>query len=448
MKKFFGTDGIRGVAGQFPLDRTTVFAIGLALGEEMRARGQQAVVIGEDTRESSRWIAATLVQALHRHHVRVEHAGVITTPGIAFLTSGAGIDAGVMISASHNPYQDNGIKIFDHSGYKLPDAEEAAIEQRLEQLLAAGLQAPEIDNTAVVVNHQLRERYLNYLLAAVDHAGFSRLRLVVDCGNGAASALAGDLFQRLGALAEVIHARPDGRNINLGCGALHVETLGEYVVKSGADAGLALDGDADRAILVDAHGHVINGDLIMLAAARELRAQGQLQPATVVGTVMSNLGLQVALSAAGISLERAPVGDKYVLERMLATGALLGGEQSGHVIFRGYATTGDGLLTGLKIFEIMARRGQSLAELVAGFRAFPQQIVNVKVKEKLPLETLPTVVAAIAAAERRFGDRGRVLVRYSGTEKLARVMVEGESEQAVAQEAQTIADALRASLGA
>src|SRR6185437_6458563 len=322
--------------------------------------------LGEDTRESSGWIAATLAAGLRARQVEVDHAGVLPTPGVAHLARSDGYAAGVMISASHNPFQDNGIKIFGRSGYKLPDEEEAAIERAI-----LGYRAqPPAQPAAPPLAHDatLREQYLAALAQRFAATDFSSLQLVVDCAHGAASAVAGELCRRLGIRAAVTADRPDGRNINAGVGALHPAALGEAVRQAGADAGVALDGDADRAILVDAQGQVVNGDCVLLMMARELAATGHLKPAAVVGTVMTNLGLEHALQAEGIELVRAAVGDKYVLEAMRERGARLGGEPSGHIIFLDEATTGDGLLTALHAFDLMARRGKSLRALCEGWR--------------------------------------------------------------------------------
>ncbi len=443
MKHFFGTDGIRGVAGEPPLDRATVYAVGLALGDDLGAGAK--VVMGEDTRESSGWIAATLAVGLRARGVEVDHAGVVPTPAVAYLAT-RGYAAGAMISASHNPFRDNGIKIFGGNGYKLPDKDEAVIERAL---LAYQVALPELpaETPPLRSDRRLREAYARHLTQRFAATSFKELRIVADCAHGAASAVAPAVFAELGLRTEVMGARPDGRNINAGVGALHPETLAERVRATGADAGLALDGDADRAILVDAEGTVVNGDSVLLMASRELRAQGRLKPAAVVGTVMTNFGLERALQGEGVALLRTAVGDKYVLEKMLETGAALGGEPSGHVIFSTEATTGDGILTALHCFDIMARSGRPLRELCDGWNELPQTIVNVKVARKAPLETLPETQAAIGRAEKELRDAGRVLVRYSGTESLARVMVEAESAAAVELHAQSIADALRRDLG-
>ena len=338
-KLLFGTDGIRGKAGHAPLDAATVHAFGLALAADLCPRFPDAeVLIGADPRESGPWIAETVAHGLASGGARVRFAGIITTPGVAWLTRTGDFAAGVMISASHNPYRDNGIKVFGHSGFKLPDAEEHLIEQAVLRLRQDGA---ERERLPLPVDETLDERYLDFLLS-IARVSLEGLRLVLDCGNGAASRLAPALFQRLGAAVTAIHNAPDGRNINLDCGALHLESLQRTVVDQRADAGVAFDGDADRAIFVSASGAEVNGDAVLLAAARALKAEGRLAGNVVVATVMSNLGLERALERDGIRMVRTPVGDKYVLEEMVRLGAALGGEQSGHVIFRDWATTGDG----------------------------------------------------------------------------------------------------------
>ena len=447
MKKLFGTDGIRGVAGVAPLDVKTVYAIGRALAV---ALGKQAsaprVLLGMDTRESSGWIAGAMTAGLQEGGATVENAGILTTPAVAHLTHVHGFRTGVVISASHNPWQDNGIKLFGPDGYKLPDATELAIEAEIFQQLAGELQPPE-GLHAPPVDEADRAEYVRFLLAAVPGLSLDNKRIVVDCANGAASAVAPQLFSDLGGSVTVIHAGPDGRNINAGCGALHAEVVAAEVVKHKADMGITFDGDADRALFADEHGNIVNGDAVLLLAARDLHAHGKLANATVVATTMSNMGLEAALQRSGIAMLRAAVGDKYVLEQMLATGASLGGEQSGHIIFSGRSTTGDGLLTALLVLEVIHRTGKSLAELTADLKTFPQVILNVKVREKRPLEAIPAVAAAIEAAERELAGSGRVVIRYSGTEALARVMIEAEDEARMRHHADTIAQAIRAELG-
>jgi phosphoglucosamine mutase len=448
-RQLFGTDGVRGVAGEFPLDDQTVFALGAALGGIVsRHAAEPDVVIGMDTRESGPHIASLVAGGLASRGVHLRFAGVTTTPGVAYLTRTDDYVAGVMISASHNPYRDNGIKVFGHSGYKLPDEEEHAIEQEIFALIEAGVEPRPLE---LVPDPGLDRHYEDYLASTVSRS-LDGLRIVMDCGNGASSGLAPELFERLGAKVLAIGAAPDGRNINLGCGALYVDKLRECVLREGADAGVAFDGDADRAIFVSRSGKIVDGDGVLLLAARRLHQVGRLKGAdgkpAVVATVMSNLGLERALAARGIALLRTPVGDKYVLEEMLRTGIVLGGEQSGHVIFLDWATTGDGLLTAIRVFEAMVEAGTGLDELTAELEIYPQRLVNVRVRARRPLAELPGVTEEIRAAERAFGDAGRVLVRFSGTELLARVMVEGPELAQVEAVAARIAGLIERELGA
>jgi len=458
MKKLFGTDGIRSVAGNYPLDAPTVHAIGLALAHHLGASPR--VLLGMDTRESGPAIAAQLTAGLTQGGATVESAGVITTPAIAYLTNVHGFSAGIVISASHNPWEDNGIKVFGSDGYKLPDATELAIEEEIfKNLNSAGAPSSARDDAsrretkvgsqdAPPVNESDRADYIRFLLAAVPGLSLDNRRIVIDCANGAASAVAPELFAQLGGTDIVItHASPDGRNINEHCGALHPEIVAGAVRHYNASLGITFDGDADRALFADENGCVVNGDAVLLLAARDLQARGLLTNATVVATTMSNMGLEAALKRSGIQMLRAAVGDKYVLEQMLATNAALGGEQSGHIIFSGRSTTGDGLLTALLLLDIVHRSGKSLSELIADLKVFPQVIVNVKVREKKPLEGIPSIVAAIASAEKELADSGRVVIRYSGTEALARVMIEAESEPLMRHHAETIANAIRSELG-
>ena len=450
MKKLFGTDGIRGVAGVYPLDQATVYAVGLALAHHLGAAPR--VVLGMDTRESSDGIAAMLTAGLVAGGAMVESAGVITTPAVAYLAARHGFGAGVVISASHNPWEDNGIKLFGPDGYKLPDQTELAIEEEIFRRLGGSDPtlhdgAAKDGGVAPEVNEADRAEYVRFLLAAVPGLSLDNRRIVIDCANGAASAVAPQLFADLGGEVVITHASPTGRNINEHCGALYPEVVAAEVVRHGASLGITFDGDADRALFADEQGRVVNGDAVLLLAARDLQARGLLAGSTVVATTMSNMGLEAALKRSGIAMLRAAVGDKYVLEQMLATGAALGGEQSGHIIFLGRSTTGDGLLTALLLLDMVHRSGRSLAELTADLKTFPQVIVNVKVREKRPLETLPAVVAAIEEAERELKDSGRVVIRYSGTEALARVMIEAESEGLMRQHAEAIAGAIRGAIG-
>jgi phosphoglucosamine mutase len=451
-RQLFGTDGIRGVAGEFPLTTESTYVIGRALGHDLvRSNRSASVIIGQDTRESSRWIADRVTDGLTSHGVRVQSAGVITTPGVAYLAHSRGFSAGVVISASHNPWTDNGIKVFSGDGYKLPDARELAIEHEIFALLQSSPGAPPQGTTSSLPGDAgLRHAYVEWLARNVS-ADVSKLKVVVDCANGAATAEAPELFRTCGVQATFIHARPDGRNINENCGALHPETIARAMreMEGQFDLGITFDGDADRALFCDAHGKVVNGDAILLVTARDMQASGSLIGNTVVATTMSNMGLEIALRRSGIAMLRANVGDKYVLEEMQKTGATLGGEQSGHIIFRdGDATTGDGLLTALRVMEIVARTGRSLADLTSDLKVFPQTIQNVRVREKVPLSTVPEVQHAIQSAERELNGNGRVVVRYSGTEALARVMVEAESEEKMRALAGSIAGAIRAALGA
>lgn len=452
MKKLFGTDGIRGVAGQPPLDGPTVHAIGLALAHTLKATTPSPrVLLGMDTRESSESIAAILTAGLTAGGATVESAGVITTPAIAFLTHTHHFAAGIVISASHNPWQDNGIKLFGPDGFKLPDATELAIEDEIFRHLEAAAAPSEQTPPTPPVNEADRAEYIRFLLAAVPGLSLDGKRIVVDCANGAASSVAPQLFAELNAKGggEVVitHSSPDGFNINEFCGALHPDIVAADVVNQKASMGITFDGDADRALFADENGKVVNGDAVLLLAARDLQLRGLLTNSTVVATTMSNMGLEAALKRSGIQMLRAAVGDKYVLEQMLSTGAALGGEQSGHIIFSGRSTTGDGLLTALLVLDTVHRSGKSLSELIADLKVFPQVIVNVKVREKKPLEDIPTVATAIRAAEDELADSGRVVIRYSGTEALCRVMIEAESEPLMRHHANTIADAIRTELG-
>jgi phosphoglucosamine mutase len=446
MRKLFGTDGIRAVAGEAPLDGKTIYAVGLALAHQLRAsHPDPRLILGMDTRESSNWIAATLAAGLHEGGAAVENAGVITTPGIAWLAHRHKFSAGVVISASHNPWQDNGIKVFGSDGYKLPDDTELRIEAEIFRHLE-NVESPAA-GAAPRAKPTYRAEYEEFLRSAVPGLKLNGLGVVLDCANGAASAIAPELFAHLGGRIHLTHASPDGRNINAGCGALHPDVVAAETKKLGADLGVTFDGDADRAMFADAHGKVINGDAIMLLAARDMQRRGILNNGTVVATTMSNMGLETALRRNGIRMLRAPVGDKYVLERMQQEKASLGGEQSGHILFPHLATTGDGLLTALVVLDVVRRSCRPLHELVADLKVFPQVIVNVRVREKKPLDSIATVADTIRAAEEELADSGRVVVRYSGTEALARVMIEAESEEAMRRHADRIADAIRAELG-
>jgi phosphoglucosamine mutase len=449
-RKLFGTDGIRGVAGEPPLDTRTAHALGVALGKWARevavqgnGGGPPEVIIGMDTRESGPWLVAQIAGGLKRSGVKSRHAGVITTPGVAYLARTGPFVAGVMVSASHNPYLDNGIKVIDHAGYKLADSLEERLEAEMFRWLDSGEEAlPEKTERDL----SLDSAYSDYLASTTN--GPLPFHLVLDCANGSATAVAPELFRKLGARVDLIGEKPDGRNINLNCGSLHLDALRERVLQTRADAGVAFDGDADRALFVSHEGGIVDGDAILYVAGEALKRAGKLPGDVVVATVMSNLGLERALEQNGIGLIRTPVGDKYVLEEMLKRGAALGGEQSGHVIFSEYATTGDGILTALRILEIVRDSGKPLGELASAVQTFPQKLVNIRVKVKRPIEELEAVQGEIRAAESEFRASGRVLVRFSGTEPLARVMVEAESQEQVEKWTSRIAHAIRQELGA
>jgi phosphoglucosamine mutase len=447
-RKLFGTDGIRGVAGEYPLDAKTIFAVGVALARQLGAQAEAPMVLlGADTRESSGWIAAAVADGLRRGGAAVANAGVITTPGVAYLARKRGFAAGIVISASHNPWRDNGIKIFGSDGYKLPDDVELGIEAEIFRQLQDGYAPSEMAEAPAVDPHFVAE-YEGYLRGMFPALDLSGVRLVVDCANGASSSIAPELFAALGASVELIHASPDGRNINADCGALHPQIVAAETLARGADLGVTFDGDADRALFADAHGKVVNGDGVLLLAARDLLAKGALDGNLVVATTMSNMGLEAALRRDGVLMLRAPVGDKYVLEWMRKHAAALGGEQSGHILFPALSTTGDGLLTALVVLDILRRAGRPLHERIADLKVFPQVIVNVKVREKRPLDEFATIADTIRAAEAELDGNGRVVVRYSGTELLARVMIEAESRSLMEFHAERIAGAIRHELGA
>jgi phosphoglucosamine mutase len=448
IRKLFGTDGIRAVAGESPLDPITIFATGLALGHSLdKTIPTPAVLLGRDTRESSPSIAATLAAGLRQTGVRVESAGIVPTPAVAYLARTHGFQAGVVISASHNPWRDNGIKLFGGDGFKLADAVELAMEDEILQH-AAQIAAPNPASLASVEdNLALQADYIQFLMDCVPGLSLAGLDIVADCANGAAAAVAPELFRRLGGNVALLNIAPNGRNINDNCGALHPANVAAEVKSRGAGVGVTFDGDADRCMLAGPQGNVINGDAILLMVARDLKVRGLLTGDLVVATTMSNMGLEAALKRSGIRMFRAPVGDRYVLEEMLKQKAALGGEQSGHILLPHLATTGDGVLTALVVLDLIARSGKTIDELTADLKVFPQVIVNVKVREKKALASIPTVAAAIQAAEEDLKDSGRVVIRYSGTEALARVMIEAVSDEARHLHANAIAEAICAELG-
>lgn len=452
MTRLFGTDGIRGEAGSFPLDRGTLHTLGASLTAHLREKleGRAPVILtGRDTRESGVWLEQALVEGAAAAGALCRSAGVITTPGVAFLARVLPADAGVVISASHNPFQDNGVKIFSPSGKKLEDATERLIEDDIfavgsgdQSTAAASLPDYESDAAA------LRDRYLDFLANEIGRGlSLTQLTMVIDCANGAASQLAPRLFSGLGARVIALSDQPDGRNINRDCGSLHTETLQQRVIAEPADFGVAFDGDADRALFVDGNGRFVDGDAAMFVMANYLQSLGELQH-SVVGTVMSNVGLEIALRSRGLQLKRTDVGDKYVLDELLRSGAELGGEQSGHLIFPRLSLAGDGMITTLCLLRAMREQDKTLEQLTAGFERYPQVLVNVRVRERKPFNEIEPVRALAREIETELGERGRLLLRYSGTESLARVMIEGQSQSQIEVYAQSLANAIKAAIGA
>lgn len=449
-RKLFGTDGIRGKAGEYPLDERTVERIGDSLVENLTAELNRSprLIIGRDTRQSGPQIQAALTRGAMAAGATVESAGVITTPGIAYLTRVTPFDAGVVISASHNPYFDNGIKVFSPTGKKLADEMERRIE---EQLFATAYETHRLiePSQSVLNTNESHEadfatRYLSYLIKEVAQGlNLSGYKLAIDCANGAAYALAPQLFKRLGAEVEVLSDSPDGVNINENCGALHMESLKQRVKNDGFDLGVAFDGDADRALFVDSNGNLVDGDHTLLLLAESLKSQGRLTGNTVVATVMSNIGLEIALRERGVEMVRANVGDRYVLEEMLRRDAKLGGEQSGHIILSDISLAGDGLVTAIELLRVVRKSGKTLAELSSTMKTYPQVLVNVYVKSKPPLADIPEIKAAMNMLEADLQGHGRLLVRYSGTENLARVMIEGEEQRRIEEQANDLAEIIR-----
>jgi phosphoglucosamine mutase len=440
VRHLFGTDGIRGEAGVPPLDPETVSRVGAALGASLRDEGRTGsplVVVGGDTRESTDGIVAALTGGLASQGVHVAFAGVVPTPAVAWLTAALGADAGVSISASHNPWRDNGIKLFSRDGRKLPDAVEDGIEERIGTSAGAAPRAASPDPT-------LPRLYVDHLGGTLPHR-LDGLTVTIDAANGAAFQVAPLAFRTAGARVVAVAAAPDGRNINEGCGALHPEAMARATVAGRADLGLALDGDADRIVLSDGAGRLLDGDDVLYLWTHELIREGRT-PAAVVGTVMSNYGLERALAALGVKLLRAPVGDRYVVEEMERSGSLLGGEPSGHLIRSDLTTTGDGTLTGLHLGALVAASGRPLADLPR-FEHMPQLLRNVRVKERVPIEEAPLLADELKRAESRLSGAGRLLVRYSGTEPLLRIMVEGEDAALVEQLAEHLAARAREALG-
>lgn len=452
-RKLFGTDGVRGEAGRFPLDAETLRTVGESLTAHLRQRlGRVPVIlVGRDTRESGGWLEQSLITGALEAGAECKSAGVITTPGVAFLARTLPADAGVVISASHNGYQDNGFKIFAPSGRKLDDDTERLIEADI--LARTGKTSPapavEVQSQSEDLAAALRTRYLDYLQHEIAQGlSLNNQTIVVDAANGAASALAPHLFERLGASVVAINNRPDGRNINRDCGSLHIGALQQKVIASGADMGVAFDGDADRSLFVDAKGRFVDGDATLWALAKYMNDRGQLSNGLVVATVMSNIGLEIALRSRGLRLSRTDVGDKYVLEELMRSGAGLGGEQSGHIIFPHLSLAGDGLITTLALLRAVREEGKPLHDLTAGFQHYPQVLVNVEVTEKRPFAEVEQIQKLVQETESQLGDGGRLLLRYSGTEPLARVMIEGNNQAMIEAYARNLAMVIQQTLGA
>ena len=449
MGRLFGTDGIRGVANEYPLTAETVIGIGRAIALFFSgSTNSTKIIIGKDTRESGDMIEDALATGICSAGADACLAGILPSPAVACLTSSIDAAAGIVISASHNPFYDNGIKIFDADGYKLSDADQDEIE-RLMQVDNSDSGASNDHHSGIVETlTDAPGRYLAFLQNTLSNAElFNDMKIVLDCSNGATYAVAPQLFHDLGAQVKALHTQPDGKNINAGCGSEHPETLIDAVLKKKADIGLAFDGDGDRLVAVDEKGQVISGDRTLAICARSLKRKGLLKNNLVVSTVMSNLGLRMALKELGIKHLMAQVGDRYVLQQMKANGAVIGGEDSGHMIFLDQHTTGDGMLTALRLIQSMCEENKPLSELSRIMTVFPQVLLNVDVQNKPPIEDVPQIMAAIRSVEDCLGEKGRVLVRYSGTQPLCRVMVEGPEEDETRRYCQQIADAVKATLG-
>ena len=453
MKKLFGTDGIRAKAGDFPLDTATVRVIGRSLARHLSENigSNPQIVVGRDTRESGTWIEQALIAGAHEAGAQVKSAGVITTPGVAFLARTLPADAGVVISASHNPYYDNGIKVFQPSGRKLDDAVERQIEADIANSEESAVTGDDdaLQTMSSECAAELQDRYIDYLTKEVARdLSLTSIKIVIDCANGAAYEIAPEVFRRLGANVVTINNEPDGHNINLNCGSLHIENLQARVLAEHGDLGVAFDGDADRALFVDSAGKFVDGDATLWVLANDFRTRDELPGDKVIATVMSNVGLEIAFREETINLTRTDVGDKYVLDEILRSGAALGGEQSGHIIFPKVSLAGDGIITTIMLLRAIQHRRRSLSDLARGFQRYPQLLVNVRVTEKRPFEELPTVQRAAREVEQSLNGRGRLLLRYSGTEPLARIMIEGEDEGQIKTDAETIAEAIRQEIGA
>ena len=446
MAKLFGTDGVRGKAGQFPLDVPTVRRLGAALVRVLR-HGNNALrfLAGRDTRESGGWIERELAHGMRSQGATLTSAGVIPTPAVAYLTPRMGYTAGVVISASHNPFEDNGIKVFSGAGEKFTES----LEQQVEAVMADDSWTVPGGDASAVEEIDYRAEYVSHLKTILpDVRQVSGMRIAIDCANGATTTVAPRLFQQLGFEVRCNGCEPDGRNINLRCGSTAPDTLAKVVVDGGYRLGIAYDGDGDRAIMIDDRGRVVDGDAVMLMCAKQMQAEGRLKGNAVVATVMSNIGLEVALRETGIDIVRCPVGDKYVMEELIQRDLSLGGEQSGHVIFSDYLFTGDGLATSLHVIRTMIAAGRELADLASDLVTYPQVLLNLRVERRVDLKTVPEVAAVMSAVESRLAGNGRLLVRYSGTEPLLRVMLEGRDQDEIRRWGQEIIDAVKRHVGA
>lgn len=450
MRKLFGTDGVRGVANVDPMTSEMAMKLGRAAAHIFKNKaGRHRIVIGKDTRLSGYMLESALISGICSMGVDVLLVGPLPTPAVAFLARSLRVDAGVMISASHNPFEDNGIKFFSREGWKLPDE----MESQIEALIYSG----EIDSvrpTAGEIGKAFRfndaeGRYIEFAKNSLPKGlDFQGLKVVVDCANGAAYKVTPMVLRELGAEIVVLSDTPSGMNINLDCGALYPEALRRRVIAEGADIGIAHDGDADRAVFVDEKGRVIDGDALLVTFALTLHQENMLKGETLVTTLMSNMGVEIALRSKGIKVVRTAVGDRYVLEKMMKEGYNFGGEQSGHYIFLDYNTTGDGLITALQLLSLMKRTGKTVSELTSRMTALPQTLVNVKVKSKPPLTEVSGLSKAIAACEETLKENGRILVRYSGTESLLRIMIEGEEHRTISRMAEELADIVQKTIGA
>ncbi len=447
MSKFFGTDGIRTKAGEFPLTPPALFTIGAALGKLLTNRLNHPVkaIIGRDTRESGTWIETALASGLNHSGAKVVSAGVLTTPGIAYLTKAADYDVGIVISASHNPFYDNGIKLFSPSGRKFDEQDELFIESKL---LDSKLGLGDYQEHSVNFSAELSEQYFQFLKTEIaTNLDLQGLKLALDCANGAAYEIAPKLFRKLGAEVILLGCSPNGRNINEGCGSLHLNNLTAFVKEHNCHLGVAFDGDADRALFIDEQGKIVDGDRTLYIMAEYFLRNQKLSPRSIVATVMSNIGLEAALKTLDIELRRTPVGDKYVLEELINSGSLIGGEQSGHIIFPSISLAGDGIITALQLLGVITSQKQSLSTLSQAFQTFPQILINIKVKNKPAFSSVPLIAAAAKGIEQELASQGRLLLRYSGTENLARVMIEGKDLKEITRQAEYLAEIIRSQLG-